>query len=105
MSGKACSTSFKVLQRGVLALEGAYKGVPAAKVEVTPITGRRHQIRVHLKHSGFPIVGDNAYSADRDSFRTFLHAHVLARPAHSLSSQLNLAAGPGHCTGSLFSSI
>jgi len=56
LSGKACSTSFKVLQRGVLALEGAYKGVPAAKVEVTPITGRRHQIRVHLMHSGFPIV-------------------------------------------------
>jgi hypothetical protein len=25
-------------------------------------------------------VGDNAYSEDRDSFRTFLHAHVLEMP-------------------------
>ena len=51
-----------------------------SKVEVTPVTGRRHQIRVHLMHSGHPIVGDNAYSEDRDSFRTFLHAHVLEMP-------------------------
>ena len=44
------------------------------------MTGRRHQIRVHAAHSGHPIVGDNAYSEDRDSFRTFLHAHVLEMP-------------------------
>ena len=56
------------------------EGVPVSKVEVTPVTGRRHQIRVHLMHSGHPIVGDNAYSEDRDSFRTFLHAHVLEMP-------------------------
>ncbi len=30
-------------------------------VECRPLTGRTHQIRVHLKHQGFPIVGDALY--------------------------------------------
>jgi hypothetical protein len=70
-NGKACETRFRVLKRGVLTLKGKFEGVPVSKVEVTPVTGRRHQIRVHLMWSGHPIVGDNAYSEDRDSFRTF----------------------------------
>ena len=78
--GKACETRFKVLKRGVLTLKGKFEGVPVSKVEVTPVTGRRHQIRVHLMWSGHPIVGDNAYSEDTDSFRTFLHAHKLTMP-------------------------
>lgn len=78
--GKACETRFRVLKRGVLTLKGKFEGVPVSKVEVTPVTGRRHQIRVHLMWSGHLIVGDNAYSEDTDSFRTFLHAHKLTMP-------------------------
>ena len=78
--GKACETRFRVLKRGRLNLRGKFEGVPVSKVEVTPVTGRRHQIRLHLQFSGHPIVGDNAYSIDTDSFRTFLHAHKLTLP-------------------------
>lgn len=47
-------------------------------VEVTPETGRTHQIRVHLSAIGHPVVGDAVYGK-RSPFlsRQFLHAHVL----------------------------
>jgi 23S rRNA pseudouridine1911/1915/1917 synthase len=37
-----------------------------------PLTGRTHQIRVHLKHIGHPIVGDEKYG--KPDARLFLHA-------------------------------
>ena len=80
VEGKASETRFKVLQRGTFALRGKHEGADVSKVLVTPITGRRHQIRVHLAHGGYPIVGDAAYSEDKDTFRTFLHAHALTLP-------------------------
>ncbi|HKZ51245.1 MAG TPA: RluA family pseudouridine synthase [Dehalococcoidia bacterium] len=50
-----------------------------ALLEVEPITGRTHQIRVHLAHIGHPLVGDPTYGR-RSPYvqRQFLHAHRLA---------------------------
>jgi 23S rRNA pseudouridine1911/1915/1917 synthase len=55
-------------------------------LECQPITGRTHQIRVHLAYSGYPIVGDKVYGRRRGRLtleRHFLHAARLtfARPA------------------------
>lgn len=77
---KAAATSFQVLARGACALEGPWKGAPVALVAVRPLTGRRHQIRVHAALHGVPVLGDCAYSPDRDSFRMFLHAWRLELP-------------------------
>lgn len=44
-------------------------------------TGRTHQIRVHLKGIGHPVIGDPRYGGNRQSFpmpRQFLHAEHLA---------------------------
>lgn len=46
-----------------------------------PLTGRTHQIRVHLAHVGHPIVGDTVYGGRRrppvPCPRQFLHAHRI----------------------------
>ncbi|HNT43382.1 MAG TPA: RluA family pseudouridine synthase [Syntrophorhabdaceae bacterium] len=64
--GRQAQTSFKVLER----LEGF------SYVEAYPTTGRTHQIRVHLNHAGYPIVGDETYGrrAKRSAARPLLHA-------------------------------
>ncbi|BBP00293.1 RluA family pseudouridine synthase [Sulfuriferula nivalis] len=58
-------------------------------------TGRTHQIRVHLAHSGFPIAGDDKYGdfplnkdlARRGLKRMFLHAWQLTLP-HPLTDEV-----------------
>jgi 23S rRNA pseudouridine1911/1915/1917 synthase len=49
-------------------------------LEVQPITGRTHQIRIHLAYLGCPIVGDTVYGRKHPSLtvrRQFLHAASL----------------------------
>lgn len=50
-------------------------------LEVHPITGRTHQIRVHLSYIGVPVVGDTLYGHRKPSLpmdRFFLHANTLS---------------------------
>lgn len=42
-----------------------------ALVRATPITGRQHQIRAHLAHAGFPIVGDKLYAHGDEAFASY----------------------------------
>lgn len=67
----------------VLKLEtGYYDGEPASIVLLKPITGRRHQLRVHCSAIGHTIVGDYTYSNAMDTkpHRMFLHATRLVLP-------------------------
>lgn len=65
-NGKTAQTQYKVLKS-----DGHY-----SLVELLPKTGRTHQLRVHMKHIGHPIVGDKLYGGKEDA-RLFLHAHEL----------------------------
>jgi 23S rRNA pseudouridine955/2504/2580 synthase len=40
---------------------GKVGGLPVTRVALSPGTGRRHQLRVHMAHLGCPIVGDHRY--------------------------------------------
>ncbi|HNW27442.1 MAG TPA: RluA family pseudouridine synthase [Spirochaetota bacterium] len=41
-------------------------------LKAVPYTGRQHQIRVHLKHAGYPIVGDKLYGRDETVYLDFI---------------------------------
>lgn len=51
-----------------------------SRVELEPVTGRSHQLRVHLSALGFPILGDDLYGgpAEHKAKRLLLHAMDLA---------------------------
>ena len=40
-------------------------------LRVAPVTGRKHQIRIHLQHIGHPIVGDKIYGLDASLYLKF----------------------------------
>jgi 23S rRNA pseudouridine1911/1915/1917 synthase len=66
--GKEATTKYRVRQY----LDGY------TLVEVTPLTGRTHQIRVHLSAIGHPVVGDPLYGTKSTHLsRQFVHAYRL----------------------------
>lgn len=46
-------------------------------IELKPVTGRTHQLRVHLAYLGCPIVGDDVYGDGKFGDRLMLHAWQL----------------------------
>ena len=69
-NGKEAITHFKVLKR--------YKDCTLLEINIE--TGRTHQIRVHLSHIGYPIIGDEVYSNGKNRWNIegqCLHAKSL----------------------------
>ena len=85
-NAKEARTNCKVLKTGY------YGKIPCTLVELSPITGRSHQLRVHMKHIGNPIIGDLTYydgNEPVDATRMILHAwkiHMKAKPVWSKNS-------------------
>ena len=46
-------------------------------IELRPVSGRTHQLRVHLKYIGCPIAGDKVYNEKSSTPRLMLHAKEL----------------------------
>lgn len=49
-----------------------FRGANWALVQANPFTGRLHQIRVHLRSAGLPILGDKVYGQDENLFLKFI---------------------------------
>lgn len=76
--GRSSKSSFEVLA------EYQKEGERFSLVEVTPQTGRTHQIRIHFKYLGHPVVSDEFYAGRKTSRgdrkwcpRLFLHASAI----------------------------
>jgi len=87
VQGRWSSTKFKVLKRAE----------NATLVELNPLTGRTHQIRVHLASYGHPILGDHVYGLVEKEFdfvkRHLLHARTL-QIKHPVSGEEMLFEAP-----------
>lgn len=73
--GKPSLTEFRVLAR-----DHAHA---TTRVALTPVTGRSHQLRVHMLALGHPILGDRLYNAPMPAqgpARLLLHAELIALP-------------------------
>lgn len=72
--GKPATTFWRALDTG------STNGCSFSRVALYPITGRSHQLRLHMQVLGHPILGDNLY-ADEQSLsavdRLMLHADLL----------------------------
>lgn len=65
-------------QRAVTHFQVLKEGQSFSLLSLWLETGRTHQIRVHLAHSGYPVVGDKMYGrADKSLGRQALHAAAL----------------------------
>jgi tRNA pseudouridine65 synthase len=94
---QAAQTRFQTLERYTLPLaHGGFEATRCALVELQPLTGRRHQLRRHLKHIAHPIVGDathgkgplnRALAAFLGMQRLWLHASAL-EVVHPLGGQV-----------------
>jgi len=73
-------------------------------LECEPLTGRTHQIRVHLAFAGYPIVGDKIYGPDENCYLEFIETgwtpalgHRLLLDRHALhAGTLQFKFGPQH---------
>ncbi len=71
VNGRPALTRWRVLERHA----------DHTRVELTPLTGRSHQLRVHLAALGHPLLGDALYASPAVQAlrpRLALHAHTLA---------------------------
>jgi len=108
LDGAEARTRFRVERRF---RRETTNGTEFALVRAFPETGRTHQIRVHLAHSGHAIVGDKIYGPDEACYLEFietgwtpalaerlllehhaLHAATLRLPARGLSWEAPLPA-------------
>jgi 23S rRNA pseudouridine1911/1915/1917 synthase len=85
----SCGATSARDQRQLLPVVGPTRSFSLLKV--VPHTGRKHQIRIHLSHLGYPIVGDKLYGGEEDLYLALVENRLteeqrsrLILPHHAL---------------------
>jgi tRNA pseudouridine65 synthase len=90
---------------------GRYKTTRYSLVSLRPQTGRKHQLRRHMKHLLHPIVGDTKYGRGEhnrffrenfDAHRLLFHAYELTFVHPVLNKELTFTAGVDAIFSDLF---
>ncbi|MFY7904496.1 MAG: pseudouridine synthase [Burkholderiaceae bacterium] len=102
---QTAQTCFATLERLALPIsDGTHPDLRVARVALQPLTGRRHQLRRHMKHIAHPILGDathgkgplNRAVAEHVGLqRLWLHATTLELNHPVTGAELLLQAPPG----------
>ncbi len=95
-NGKQSLTHYQVLSYSEPNSENNSSESESTLVELTPVTGRSHQLRVHMLALGHPILGDRLYAHEQAltvSPRLQLHARNLSL-AHPVSGELLTFVAP-----------
>lgn len=92
--GNPAQTEFFVEQRFLARPAGSHEqngAAPFTLLRLHPLTGRKHQIRIHVAHIGHPIVGDKLYGGDPDLYLALVEKRLtdeqrarLILPQHAL---------------------
>lgn len=96
LQGKPARSRYRVTERGYYQGKEE-KGLPVTRVELTPETGRTHQLRLHCQQLGHPILGCDLYGGQlmpgaEQAERLMLHASELTF-VHPVSGEtLSLSA-------------
>ena len=91
-AGDPAATDYRVL--------GSADGL--SWIEARPLTGRTHQIRVHLAALGCPILGDGVYGRRHPGVTMHLHAREVAVPLHPRREPVRVEAPvPAHMRDAL----
>jgi len=83
--GRAAVTRWRVCQRHP----------DRTRVELTPLTGRSHQLRLHMQQLGHPILGDKLYATEETlalADRLLLHAARLGLEHPSTGARISLTS-------------
>jgi tRNA pseudouridine32 synthase/23S rRNA pseudouridine746 synthase len=84
-AGKPSLTRYRVLVRDAQA--------NTSRLELEPVTGRTHQLRVHLHGIGHPIIGDTLYAAPAHP-RLLLHASSISLVHPASDETMTLHSAP-----------
>lgn len=99
-SEEHCTNAREARTRMFVLEWGLFHGRPATQVALQPVTGRRHQLRVHCAVLGHPVVGDTTYGGKEaaEHSRMYLHAWRLCLPTQL--AVVDVSTGAEHPFGS-----